>query len=335
MRRVNISKKALNVAVLVLVAVVAVAAGVGYRLMESNGALPPQFASGNGRIEATEVDVATKLAGRLKSVEAHEGDMVTAGQILARMDTDDLNAQLNEAQARLAQAVEAKRYAEAVVTQRQSELSYANAELGRMQKLVKQGHVSKESLDRANTSAMSAKAALNAAQVQVVSAEAGIAAAKATVQRIQTSIADSQLESPISGRVLYRLAEPGEVLSAGGKVMTVLDVGDVYMTIFLPTDQAGKVTVGSNARLIIDAVPQYVIPAKVTFVAAEAQFTPKEVETRSEREKLMFRVKVKIDPALLKTYRDRVKTGVPGEAYVRLDASTPWPTWLDVKLPHG
>lgn len=331
----KLSGKTLNIVLLTMIVVIAVAGGVGYRLMESSDALPAQFASGNGRIEATEVDIATKLAGRLKSVEAREGDMVQAGQIVARMDTDDLQAQLNEAQAKQLQAQESQRYAEAVVAQRESELKYATAELSRMQKLVGQGHVSRESLDRASTAAASAKAALNAAQVQVVSAQAGIAAAEATVQRIQTNIADSQLETPIAGRVLYRLAEPGEVLGVGGKVMTVLNVEDVYMTIFLPTDQAGRVTVGSEARIIIDAISQYVIPAKVTFVAAEAQFTPKEVETRSEREKLMFRVKVKIDPALLDAYRDRVKTGVPGEAYVRLDTTTPWPAWLNVKLPHG
>ena len=76
------------------------------------------------------------------------------------------------------------------------------------------------------------------------------------------------------------------------------------------------------------------MPAEVSFVAAEAQFTPKSVETRSEREKLMFRVRIRINPDLLKTYRDRVKTGVPGEAFVRIDESQPWPDSLTVKLPN-
>ena len=120
--------------------------------------------------------------------------------------------------------------------------------------------------------------------------------------------------------MLYRLAEPGEVLAAGGKVLTVLELTDVYMTIFLPTALAGRIAVGSEARIVLDAVPQYVIPATVSFVAARAQFTPKDVETRTEREKLMFRVKVRIDPELLTKYRDQVKTGLPGVAYVRLNA---------------
>ena len=131
------------------------------------------------------------------------------------------------------------------------------------------------------------------------------------------------------------LAEPGEVLAAGGKVATVLDVSDVYMTIFLPTAEAGKVRVGAEARIILDALPDYVVPAEVSFVAAEAQFTPKSVETRTEREKLMFRVRIRIDPELLRAYRDRVKTGVPGEAYVRLDERQPWPEALQVALPDA
>lgn len=320
-----------GVLLLTVIAIAAAGAMLAFRHFSANSTLPPEFASGNGRIEATEVDIATKFAGRLQSVRVREGDMVRAGQVVAQMDVADLNAQLAEAKARLRQAEESQRYAQAVVTQRRSELKYARTELQRMQKLGVQGHVSRESIDRSETSASSAAAALRAAQAQVISAGAGVKAAQATVQRIQISIADSQLKSPIGGRVLYRLAQPGEVLGAGGKVLTVLDISDVYMTIFLPTSQAGRVTVGSDARIILDTAPHYVIPAKVSFVAAKAQFTPKTVETRSEREKLMFRVKIRIDPALLKTYRDQVKTGLPGEAYVRLDSKTRWPLWLQVK----
>jgi len=315
------------------VVVILLTAVFGYRYVPRNDALPEYIASGNGRIEATEVDIATKLAGRLEAVAVREGDMVEAGQLVARMDTADQEAQLNEAVAILRQAEESRRYAEAVVAQRESELSYAQTELRRMQSLVGQGHVSKERLDQAKTAAASAEAALQAAEVQVAAADAGIEAARATVTRIETGIADSQLKAPIAGRVLYRLAEPGEVLGAGGKVLTVLDVSDVYMTIFLPTKQVGRVVVGSDARMIFDALPDYVVPATVTFVAAEAQFTPKAVETRSEREKLMFRLRIKIDPELLDTYRDRVKTGVPGEAYVKLDPEAEWPDWLAVNLP--
>ena len=147
--------------------------------------------------------------------------------------------------------------------------------------------------------------------------------------------ADTILKSPRNGRVEYRLVEPGEVIPAGGNVVTLLDVLDVYMTFFLPTSEAGKVAVGADARIILDVRRDLPIPAKVSFVSPIAQFTPKEVETRSEREKLMFRVRVRIDPELLKPFADRVKTGLPGVGYVKLNTSAQWPDWLKTPRDKG
>lgn len=295
--------------------------------------LPTGFASGNGRIEATEYDIATKHAGRIGEVLVKEGDMVDVAQVLASMDTQDLAAQLREAEARLRQAQAGKEYAEAIIAQRESELVYAKAELKRSLELARKGHVSKDRLDQVRTAKLSGEAALRAARIQAVQADAAIDAAGARIERLKTQIDDSVLKSPIRGRVLYRLAEPGEVLAAGGKVLTVIDLTDVYMTIFLPTSQVGRVRLGSQARIKLDAVPEFTIPATVSFIAARAQFTPKQVETRSEREKLMFRVKVRIDPQLLNAHIEKVKTGVPGVAYVRLDHDIEWPAQLQVSLP--
>ena len=298
-------------------------------------ALPEGIASGNGRVEATEYDIASNQAGRVNAVLVSEGEMVIAGQVLATLDTENLSAQLREAEARLREARQGRHYAEAVVTQRESELKYAEAELTRSMKLVKQGHVSQDRIDQVRTRKLSADAALRAARVQTVQAEASIDAASARVERLQSEIADATLSAPVASRVLYRLAEPGEVIPMGGKVLTVLDLSDVYMTVFLPTAQAGRVSIGTEARIILDAVPEMVLPATVSFVAARAQFTPREVETRTEREKLMFRVKVHIAPDILNRYTDQVKTGVPGVAYIQLDGQTPWPEFLEVRLPSS
>ena len=130
------------------------------------------------------------------------------------------------------------------------------------------------------------------------------------------------------------IAEPGEVLAAGGRVVNLVDLADVYMTFFLPEREAGRVAMGADVRLILDAVPQYVIPAKVSYVASVAQFTPKTVETESEREKMMFRVKARIDPALLREHMEQVKTGLPGIAWLKLDADVPWPDELAVNVPQ-
>lgn len=296
--------------------------------------LPDSVSYGNGRIEATEYDIATKLPGRVIDVFAHEGDTVEAGQSLAIIDTDDLKAQLREANAGLREANLSREYALAIVDQHQGELTFAKGELHRALQLKKSGNIPQDKVDQQRTILSSATAALKAANVNVVLSEAGIEAAQARIQRLQSNIDDSTLKTPIDGRVLYRLTEPGEVLGSGGKVLTVLDLTDVYMSIYLPTSEAGKVKIGSEARIILDAIPQYTLPAKVTFVSAQAQFTPKSVETRNERDKLMFRVKIKLDSSLLKNHSEHVKTGVPGLAYVLLAPQTEWPEQLQVRVPE-
>jgi HlyD family secretion protein len=329
--------------------------------LRPNG-LPEGFASGNGRIEATEVDVATKLAGRITRIEVDEGDFVEPGQILARMDTQVLEAQLQQARAQVRQAQNAARTAlaqvalresekvsaAAVVRQRQAELNAAQKRHARSATLVKRNALPQQTLDDDLARLQSTQAALAAANAQVISADAGISAAQAQVEearsaveaaqagveRLQADIDDSLLRAPRAGRVQYRVTQPGEVLPAGGKLLNLVDLTDVYMTFFLPERQAGRVALGSEVRLVIDAAPQYVIPAKVSYVASVAQFTPKTVETASEREKLMFRVKARIDPELLSKHLQQVKTGVPGMAYLRLDPEAEWPAHLAIKVPQ-
>lgn len=320
------------------------------------------FVSGNGRIEATEIDAATKYPGRVVDIFAQEGDFVTTGQVLAQMQIDVLNAQRDEARAQQQQAINAVASAEAqvkvresdlavaqaVAVQRDSDLDNAKRRLARSQTLSREGAASIQQLDDDQAAVRNAEAALAAAKAQVTAAQSAIAAAKAqvtgarstvaalaaTIARIEADIADSQLKAPRDGRVQYRVAQPGEVLSPGGVVLNMVDLTDVYMTFFLPTEQAGQVALGAEARLVLDAAPQYVVPAEVSFVADVAQFTPKTVETAEERQKLMFRIKARIDPDLLRKHLHQVKTGLPGMAYVRLDPRVEWPPELQTRLPQ-
>jgi HlyD family secretion protein len=296
--------------------------------------VPEGFAASNGRIEATEVDVASKLAGRLTEVRVREGDRVGSGDVVARLDTESLEAQLRQARAEMNRSRQESAHASAVVAQRESELEYAQRELRRAQRLAAQGQfVSEESVDQSRTAVHTAEAALRAARVQVAASEAGIEAAEATIERIGVDIADSELRAPRSGRVLYRLAEPGEIVGVGGKVLTLLDLSDVYMVVFLPEQVVGRIALNAEARIVLDAAPAYVVPASVSFVASRAQFTPKQVETRDAREKLSFRVKLQLAPDLLARYEPLVKAGMPGTAYVRIDPQADWPAHLQPKLP--
>jgi len=320
---------------LLLVAVAIAAAGGWYWYTVNQDNLPPGFAAGNGRIEAEQVDIATKLSGRVEQILAAEGDLVEAGQIMARMDVAELNASHDKAKADVAQAEQSVLEAEAGIAQRESELAYARQELQRALVLVERGHISEQLADLRRTQRATAQAALRAAEAQRTTAQRLVEARQAEVARIQTQIDDATLIAPIAGRVLYRLTEPGEVIGAGGKILTLLNLSDVYMTVFLPAGEAARLPIGAEGRITIDAAPELVIPGRVSFVSPEAQFTPKQVETREEREKLMFRVKVRIPPDLLSRYIARVKTGIRGVAYVRVDDAADWPAHLALNLPDS
>lgn len=347
-------RKRLTQALLLVVLLGAVGLVAWYELRPSG--LGDAIASGNGRIEATEIDIATKLSGRVAEILVDEGDFVAPGQLLARMDTRTLDAQLRQAQAELQRMRNAlqtahaqvahdesnKAATEAVVLQRQAELTAARKRYERSNALVQRNAISRQQLDDDRATMQSAEAALAASRAQVSAAQAAIVAARsqvveaqsaidaaeASVAKAQADLDDSQLRADRLARVQYRVAEPGEVLAPGGNVLNLIDLTDVYMTFFLPTSQAGRVALGDDVRLVLDAAPEYVIPARVSFVASAAQFTPKTVETASEREKLMFRVRARIDPQLLKEHLEQVKTGLPGMAYLKLDPQAEWPDSL-------
>jgi HlyD family secretion protein len=336
----------------------AVVAWQRYGLKERQSSL----VSGNGRIEAVEIDIAARSSARVKDILVREGEFVTAGQKVAIMDTETLEAQLRQAEAQLHQAQSSvavaqsqlaqreseKAAALAAVRQREAELLKARQHSGRSSELVKKGAIAKQNADddynqlrgieavvsSARAQVAATEASIMAVHSQIAGAQSAVEAARANVERIQADIRDSALTSPRDGRVQYRIAQPGEVVGAGGRVLSLVDLSDVYMTFFLPTAAAGKVALGTEVRLVLDAAPQYVIPSKVSFVADVAQFTPKTVETASEREKLMFRIRAQIPAELLNKYITRVKTGLPGMAYLQLDPNKPWPTHLQIKLPQ-
>ncbi len=180
-------------------------------------------------------------------------------------------------------------------------------------------------LEASKAQTAAARAAVEAAKAQLVGARSSVSAATASINRIEADIRDSELRSPRDGRVQVRVAQPGEVLGAGGRVLNLIDLSDVYITFFLPETVAGRVALGSEVRIILDAAPEFVIPATVSFVASAAQFTPKTVETASERQKLMFRVRAQISQELLREHLNQVKTGLPGVAWIKLDANAEWP----------
>ena len=310
-------------------AVLAVSAGAGYYWWQRlHPALPPGIVFGNGRLEADEINIDTKYAARIGEMLADQGDLVKAGQVVARMDTRDLQASLRKSQAQVRQARRAIDEANANVAQQQAQVLLAHQEYDRAVTLVQKGFETKEVLDQRQQQLDGANAALDAANARAIESQHAFDAATHDVEFYNVEINDDTLVAPRDGRIQYRIANLGEVLPAGGHVFAMLDTSYVYMDIYLPTEQAGKVKYRADARIVVDAYPNIAIPAKVTFVATQAQFTPKTVETQTERDKLMFRIRVRIDPNWLHGREDAVSSGLPGVGYVTTDANTQWPLRL-------
>lgn len=318
--------------------------------------LPAGVATGNGRIEATEIDIAALSGGRIDRIGVNEGDSVTRDAVLVQMDIVQLTAQKRQAEAELRRAVIGVETARSLVDQAQAQLaaSKANVEqaaaaadasaqrLSRAERMSPGSTISQQTLDddragdrqaraglaSAEAAQAASRAGVTSAEAQVVDAEAAVDAARAAIDAIASSIKDATLTAPRDARVQYLVAQEGEIVAAGARILNLVDLSDVYLTFFLPTSQAGRVQVGSEARLVMDAAPDVVIPATVSYVADVAQFTPKTVETLDEREKLMFRIRARVDPELLRKYVSYVKTGLPGSAYVLIDKDAEWPAFL-------
>jgi HlyD family secretion protein len=291
-------------------------------------ALPEGIVSGNGRIEGKLVDVSAKEPLRVKEILVDEGALVHPGDVLVKLDTATLESELAEAQASIDAAEEKLAAARASIVKQKTEVDLAETEETRTSKLVGDGAASQRELDVRKAKVETTTASVRQAVAGLDHAKQEVEVARANAKTIQTRIDDATLKSPVLGRVLYRLAEPGEVVKPGGRALTLVNLEDIYMEIFLPSDEAARMKVGAEGRITLDFDPKRAIAGYVSFVSPEAQFTPKQVETKSEREKLMFRVKIQLPRELATQYVEQTKTGIRGVGYVKVSERAQWPDRL-------
>ena len=340
----------------------AAAAGSGWyywQQQEAAAALPPGLLTSNGRLELERFDVASLYPGRVERMLVEEGDMVAQDAVLAELSSAQAHSQLDAARAAEQRAHELVARAQAGTQQAEQAVARATAEITayreqqkvakmeldsaramRRDNLVSASEVNKRQADydRARAAVQAAEAARAEAQAavaqtlaQAAEARAGVAQAQAQVKAAVSANDDMRIRAPRAGRVEYRMAEEGSVIGAGSRVVSLLDPGTVYMNIFLPNAQTGSLKVGDEARIVLDGVDA-VWPASVSFIASEAQFTPKSVETRNEREKLMFRIKLKLPQDVARRHTGLLKGGMTGNGYVLAHGAS-WPPDLAVRLP--
>ena len=345
-----------------LAVLLAAAAGGGWWLyqQQESTALPDFVFHSNGRLELNRLDVASLYPGRVERVLVAEGDAVKANEVLVELSSAQSSGQLAAAQAATLRAAELVQRARAGVTQAQQAVARADAEIAayrqqqkvakleldnakqmRREDLVSASELAKRQADfeRATASVKAAQAARAEAQAAVAQGQAAVAEAEAGVKQATAQAdtaasadADMAIRSPLAARVEYRLVEPGTVIGAGSRVISLLDPADVSMNVFLPNATVGGLRVGDEARLVLDGIDA-VFPAQVSFIASEAQLTPKAVQTADEREKLVFRVKLKVPADVAQRYDRLLKGGMTGDGYVRRDSSQAWPLALEVRLP--
>ncbi|ASK26630.1 HlyD family secretion protein [Neisseria chenwenguii] len=311
----------------------AVAAG-GYYIYtrQHTDALPAGIAQSNGRLELNRFDIASLYPGRVEEMLVDEGSEVAAGDVLAKLSSDTSSSRVEAAKAQKQRAVESATRAAAEMKALAQRQKVAQMEWDNALELKRDDLVSDSEVRRRKAERDSAAAQVEAARAAQAEAQAAVNAAQAQINEAASADGDMTIRSPKAGRVEYKIAETGSVIAAGSKVVSLLDPADVSMNIFLPNGQAGRLKTGDDARIRLDSL-NAVFPAKISFIATDAQFTPKAVETADERAKLMFKVKLKIPADTALKYNRLLKGGMTGNGFVKTDAKAAWPADLAVKLP--
>lgn len=298
----------------------------GWSWVRHAGQSVPGLYHSNGRLELTRIDVAVKYPGRIAALDAQEGDLVAQGQIVAREEDAEARAQLAAAVARQGQAEAATGRAQAELAARTEAARLAGDELAHARTMRRQMLVSDMEVTQRQTAFDVAGRARDGAAQAVREAERAVDAAAAMVAQARTVVDDMVIHAPVAGRIEYRVVEAGSVLPAGGRLYALLDPVDPYLTVFFPARVVRQVRVGDEARIVFDDLETGPVAARIAYVSPEAQFTPKYVETATEREQLVYRVRLRVTRAAQKDLGGLLKAGMTGEGYVRTDAAAPWPS---------
>jgi HlyD family secretion protein len=311
---------------------------------------PANEVRASGYVEATEARLAPEVGGRVVEVAVAEGDRVSAGDVIARLDPTDVELALRRARAQREQSAASLRLLQAgarpqdirqaeaeiqavtaEVAAARAELAAANADLERFESLLRNNAGSRKQRDDAATRAAVAAERVKTADErlrgarenlsriragarsqEIDAARAAVEAADAQVATFEKDLAQTTFRSPVSGVVTERLVDPGELVAARTPLLVVADLAHAWVNVFIDEPLVPRVSLGQSATVFTDAGGAG-IPGKVTFISPRAEFTPRNVQTAEERSKLVYRIKVTVDNT-----NGVLKPGMPVEAAVPL-----------------
>jgi HlyD family secretion protein len=322
--------------------IIAAVAGILYYFFSRNKEEGNPFLKVSGNIEATEVDVGFKVSGRIVNLLVQEGDWAERGKVLAKLDDEDLlqrlalaQATLKSAQARLDKLLagsrpEEIREAEATLQQAQFDFDNKKVNYERVNSLFERGVIPKDTLDNAEAAFKIAKAAVERAKENyqlvkigprkedIEDARAQVEQAKANLRLIETQLSYTTLYSPLSGVVLVKSGEIGEVVNPGTPILTLADIENVWLKAYIPEADLSRVKWGQEVSVTTDLKPQKIYKGKISFISSQAEFTPKQIQTEKERVTLVYRIKIDIPNP-----EKELKPGMPADGRILLDTSTP------------
>jgi HlyD family secretion protein len=303
---------------------IAAGSGLAYWILRPD-ATPPQVIYGSGRIEADEVRVGGEVPGRLLEVRTVEGEALAKGDIAARIDSADFELQVERAAAQEAAAVQTVAQIDTQIGLAEHHVETAKADLERYETLEGKGRVSQQQLDLARNAYTAAVEQLSMLRARRAEAEALSLVAAKSLALSRAQVEKTRIYVPLSGVVLERLAEPGEVVAAGQPIAILANLSTVRLKVFVGERDLGKVKLGAAVRIRVDAFPERDFDAAVARVDAQAQFTPRDVHMEDERSRTVYGVTLEAANA-----DGLLKPGMPADAWILWDQKAGWPEQLAV-----
>lgn len=299
--------------VIAIAIVVAAVLFISLREKEKEGVI-----EASGQVRGTEITVSSRVSGRVKEMRVSEGQPVKAGELIAMVSSDEIEARFQQSLHRIHNARAAIERAKSEVAQAESIFDLAKKDYERYQALFKKEIISRQQFEEAESGYRVAVARLNSARDALEEANAAKELAESSKIEAEAQLKETSIYAPSDGTVINRLVEAGELVGTGTPVAVLVDLSDIYVRVFIKETDIGKIRLGNPARIFTDAFPDY-FEGRITEVSEKAQFTPREAHVKEERAKLVFGVKVGI-----KNPSGFLKPGMPVDVDIKWKEDASW-----------